>query len=187
MSVENPEIQTAITKLLRAGFQVSPATLQMLQGAPNPQQIVDKFLASDIVHPTDTPVLEPTHFDLHKEKPLETKTEEPLQDPESPQLTHPRFKAEGVKTRIKIRKDPTPQLQSKGTVEDFISNFQDRYSRLRDIISQRVDGKGVININEVEEGNNIQEKGKTATVKIVGLITSKTTTKSGNIALELED
>ena len=187
LSVKNSDVQTAITKLLRAGFQVSPATLQMLQTASNPQQTVDKFLASDIVHPTDTPVLEPLHFDLPKEKPLEPEKEEPMQDPQPPQLTHPRFQAEGVKTRIEIRKDPTPQLQSKGTVEDFVSNFQDRYYRLRDIISQRVDGKGVIDINEVSEGNNIQEKGKVATVKIVGLITSKNTTKSGNIALELED
>jgi len=188
VSVEKSNVQTAITKLLRSGFQVSPATLQMLQTVSNPQQIVDRFLASDKVHPTENPVLEPIHFDFPQEKPEESKQEEELlKDPHTPQLTHPRFQAEGVKTRIEVRKDPTPQLQSKGTVEDFVSNFQDRYYRLRDIITQRVDGKGVIDINEVTEKNNTQEKGKSPIAKIVGLVTNKTPTKSGNIALELED
>jgi len=93
--------------------------------------------------------------------------------------------AEDVKADIQILKDPTPELQSKGTIDDFTHNFQDRYFRLRDIIAQRVDGKGITDIQYVNETSDSKSKEKT--VKIIGMVSNKTSTKSGNIALQVED
>ena len=187
MPATNTNVQNAISKLLKAGFQISPETLSMLQTVTNPQQIVDRFLALKIVHPTETPVLEPLHFQPPPKEQAET-IEEASQINQELRISKPtRSKkiAEEVKADIQVLKDPTPNLQSKGTIDDFTHNFQDRYYRLRDIIAQRVDGRGILDIQNLTESNN--SKGKEQTVKIVGIVTNKNPTKSGNIALEVED
>jgi DNA polymerase II small subunit len=183
----NSNVQKAISKLLRAGFQISPETLSMLQSTKNPHQIVDRFLALSAVHPSETPVLEPIHF-----QPPPKEQAEPIdegnqisQELQIPKSTSSKRIAESVKTDIQILKDPTPDLQSKGTIDDFTHNFQDRYYRLRDIIAQRVDGRGILDIQSLTESND--SKGKESTVKIIGIVSNKTPTKSGNIALEVED
>ncbi|MFX1576449.1 MAG: DNA-directed DNA polymerase II small subunit [Promethearchaeota archaeon] len=184
---KEPNVQKAISKLLKAGFQISPETLDMLQSEKTPQQIVDRFLASDLIHPSDTPVLEPSHFQSPVHEP--TKTDSPKgkndQELQIPKPTSSKRLAEGIKADIQVLKDPTPELKSKGTIDDFSKNFLDRYYRLRDIISQRVDGKGIIDIKYASETNKSQVKEKT--VKIIGIVTNKTPTRSGNIALEVED
>ncbi|MHA2405935.1 MAG: hypothetical protein ACXACH_04205, partial [Candidatus Hermodarchaeia archaeon] len=187
MPVTNPNVQKAISKLLKAGFQISPETLSMLQSEKNPHQMVDRFLALSAVHPTETPVLEPIHFQpppKEKTEPIE-EGNQISQELQIPKSTSSKRIAEDVKTDIQIIKDPTPELQSKGTIDDLSHNFQDRYYRLRDIIAQRVDGRGILDIQSLTEPND--SKGKDKTVKIVGMVSNKTLTKSGNIALEVED
>ncbi len=186
MSTIDPNLQKVIAKLIKAGFQISPETLAMLQSEKNPNFIVDRFLASANVHPTETPILEPSHFQTPKQEQMKS-IEEAKDTTESPipQSTGQKKIAEDIKADIQIIKDPSPELQSKGTIDDFIKNFQDRYFRLRNIIAQRVDGRGIIDIEYVAQPND--SKGKERAVKIIGIITNKTLTKSGNIALEVED
>ena len=139
MQEENPDVQNAIAKLLKAGFQISPATLEMLKTESNPEQLVVELLASKEIHPAETPVLEPSHFQTLQSLPS-ISSPEPDKSQEKPPVPHITSKAlaESVKARIEILKDPTPELQGKGTIEDFVTNFQNRYFRLRDIITQRV-------------------------------------------------
>ncbi len=188
MSTEETNVQTAVAKLIKAGFQISPETLDMLQKEPNPNQIVDTFLSTNKIHPLETPVLKPTHFQLPRIEPPEI-TKEKDAKPTKPitQPTKKRQPAEGIKSEIKILKDPTPELRGKGTIDDFLSNFQDRYYRLRDILSQRVDGKGIIDIQDAMKSKKNTTNDKDRTIKIVGQVTKKTMTKSGNIAIELDD
>lgn len=187
MSENDSKVQNAVSKLLKAGFQISPATLVMLQSEKNPKQIVDRFLSSDAFHPTETPVLEPFHFQPPQQEPTELSQEAVTisQELQISQPTSSKKIAESVKADIRVIKDPTPELQSKGTIEDFTANFLDRYYRLRDIFAQRVDGRGITDIRDVAATHNIKDK--TSSVKIIGLVTNKTMTKSGNIALEVED
>jgi DNA polymerase II small subunit len=181
------KIQTAITKLIKAGFQISPKALEMLKEQNRPDQFVDIFLAAEKVHPAETPILEPTHFLDFQEDKTQLQTEKPdTKTRKPPQLTAPTPIAESVKSDIQILKDPTPEMQGKGTLEDFHQTFQDRYYRLRKIITQRVDGKGVADIRQVQK--EVKNAGdKPTTVKIVGIVTTKYLTKRGNIAMELED
>ena len=185
MPVINPNVQKAISKLLKAGFQISPETLDMLQSSKNPNQVVDRFLALNVVHPTETPILEPNHFQPPHKEPTEPIEKDllPNQELQIPKSTISKRIAEDVTTDIQILKDPTPELQSQGTIDDFTHNFLDRYYRLRDIIAQRVDGRGILDIRKLTETNSSKEQ----IVKIVGMVTNKTLTKSGNIALEVED
>ncbi len=189
--VSDPEqkVQEAISRLLRAKFQISPETLIMLKDAEDPQGIVDRFLAENEISPKEIPVLEPLHL---KEKPIDemslketqpTKSEKPI----LPSVSSKEAIAKDIATDIKVLKDPSPDLVSKGTLEDFVANFQDRYKRLRNIITQRLDGKGVIDIQEALRGNGTSGGKLGNTVKIVGMVTSKVPTKSGNVVIELED
>jgi len=183
-----PEVKMAISRLLDAGFQISPATLKMLQENKNPTNMVDKFLIFQQVQPQEILVLEPEHFAPSIQ---ENKTDE-LQLKDVPSEKQPRkiteiIPAQNLKEEIKILKDPTPEMRSQGTFEDLLSNFQDRYYRLRDVISQRIDGKGVIDIQDAISSNATKKTEKNGTAKIVGMVTNKTSTKNGNLALNLDD
>jgi DNA polymerase II small subunit len=185
---DETNVQKAVAKLIKAGFQISPDTLDILQKDQNPNQLVDTFLSTNRIHPSDTPVLKPAHFHTTRiEQPETTEEKDTTTKEPTTQLTSKRQPAENVKSEIKILKDPTPKLQGKGTIDDFLSNFQDRYYRLRDIISQRRDGKGIIDIQEAMKAKKNTANDKNQTVKIVGQVTKKTTTKSGNIAIGLDD
>jgi DNA polymerase II small subunit len=92
-----------------------------------------------------------------------------------------------LEAKLEIRRDPTPDLASQGTLEEFVANFEDRYRRLRQIITLRVDGKGVVDIrNLAGEGQKGTTEGR-STVKVVGLVANRGHTKTGNLLLELED
>ncbi|MFX1566397.1 MAG: DNA-directed DNA polymerase II small subunit [Promethearchaeota archaeon] len=187
MSTNDSDVQKAISKLIKAGFQISPETLSMLQIENNPHQMVVHFLASKTVHPSDTPILEPSHFRPAVQEKTETTHEDGIVGEELhiPKPSATKRIAETVNSDIKIIKDPTSELQSKGTIDDFMKNFRDRYFRIRDIISQRVDGKGVVDIKFASEMK--ESKAKEKGVKIVGIVNNKSLTRSGNIALEVED
>ena len=188
-SIVHPDdkVQTAITKLIKAGFQISPKALDLIIQQPSPVKFVNTFLASERVHPAETPVLEPIHFTEFQGNKMPLTLGEPvLTRLEIPHLTSTKPIAEGIKADIKVLKDPTSEMRGKGTLEDFHQTFQDRYNRLRRIITQRVDGKGVVDIRQVQKGLN-SAGDKPPTVKVVGIVTTKYLAKSGNIALELED
>jgi DNA polymerase II small subunit len=183
-----PEVRSAISRLLDAGFQISPETLKMLQEHENPTHIVDEFLINKQVRPQEITILEPKHFfHSNKEDTVERKQlMDIVTEPQHP-LKEKTITAQDMKDDIVIIKDPTQELKSKGTIEDFLSNFQDRYYRLRDVISHRIDGKGIIDIQDATGSAVKDKRSHNATVKIVGLVTSKTYTKGGNIVLNLED
>ena len=182
----DPELRSAITKLLEAGFQISPATLQFLQQQENPISMIQQFLEQIEHHPQDTNILEPNHFELviHEKK---KEPEEVPQGDELPTVSAESTSAQTITADIKIMKDPTPELASQGTFTDFVANFKDRYYRLRNILTNRVDGTGIVDIKEALKSSNEGTTERRKTVKIVGIITNKMPTKSGNIAIELED
>ncbi|MFX0169321.1 MAG: DNA-directed DNA polymerase II small subunit [Candidatus Hodarchaeota archaeon] len=181
------KVQTAITRLLKAGFQISPQAVDVLKEHPYPDQFIDAFLKAEKVHPAEIPVLEPTHFIDFKKEQRSPSLDEPIsQEVKTPQLTSSTAIAENVKPDIQILKDPTSEMQGTGTIEDFHQTFQDRYYRLRHIITQRVDGKGVVDIDQARMSTRKATEAK-PTVKIVGIVTTKLQTRSGNISLELED
>ena len=180
------KVQSAIAQLIKAGFQISPETLEFLKEQTRPEQFVNTFLAAEKVHPAETPVLEPKHFtESSEDKPPQTQADS-IAKPELPKITATKAVAESVNADIQILKDPTPEMKGKGTLEDFQQTFYDRYNRLCQIITQRVDGKGVVEIRQVQkEAKSVRDK--PPTVKVVGIVTTKYLTKSGNIAIELED
>lgn len=183
------KLRAAVARLLEAGFQISPTTLQMLRDQGDPGSLVNRFLAENRLQPLQASILEPHHFASHTATRAEGKTE----GEELPSLL-PSTKQQEVilipqetEAKLEVLRDPTPELASQGTFEDFVANFQDRYRRLRQIFTQRVDGKGVVDIRDLGGGVRKGTDERSSTVKIVGMVANKSQTKSGNLVLELED
>jgi DNA polymerase II small subunit len=189
--VEESELRlrAAVARLLEAGFQISPITLQMLRSQQDPDDVVNRFLAQNKLQPLRASILEPHHFASHD--PIgpgeQIQSEDvglvlPLTKQQETVAVH-----QQLEPQLEVRSDPTPELASQGTLEEFVANFRDRYRRLRQIITQRVDGKGVVDISSLsgEAGKRTDERSSTA--KIVGLVGRKAQTKTGNLILELED
>lgn len=182
-------LQTAIKRLVDAGFQVSPLLLGMLKSQKYPNEIVRRFLEDTSIQPQETPVLTPEHispFIPMNPDAVHTKTGlHPLEKElaENDSIT----RAREVEKEIHVFKDPTRELKSQGTIEDFLANFRDRYDRLKRIITQRVDGKGIISIQATKYEQTLSKGKQDRTVKIVGMVSNKRTTKGGNLFFELED
>ena len=69
----------------------------------------------------------------------------------------------------------------KRKVQDFVQYFKRRYESLRKMLQTRQELVNVVSINRV------LNRRENDSVAIIGLVSNKTTTKKGNIMLELED
>ena len=182
-------LRAAVARLLEAGFQISPTTLEMLRSQGDPGSVVNRFLAENKLQPSQASILEPHHFASHTATRTEEKqeSEDILSVLPSTRQQETKVVPQKTEVRLEVLTDPTPELTSQGTLEEFVANFQDRYRRLRQIITQRVDGKGVVDIRDLGGGVRKGTNERSSTTKVVGLVASKAQTKSGNLVLDLED
>ncbi len=88
--------------------------------------------------------------------------------------------AEDVAADIKVEQDTGAQIDSSGTVADFINYFQDRFRRMERLLRQRIDVKTATSIQEAlkTQGNNH--------IKMVCMITERRESKFRTI-LTVED
>ncbi|MEM3841667.1 MAG: DNA-directed DNA polymerase II small subunit [Candidatus Micrarchaeaceae archaeon] len=75
-----------------------------------------------------------------------------------------------------------PVERAEGTVNDFIMYFRSRLKKIKSILGSRLNGSGIINSLE-----SLKEFASGKQVAIAGIVTSKITTKNGNIMVVLED
>ena len=79
---------------------------------------------------------------------------------------------------VKILSSPMITSQ-KLEVKDFVRHFRNRYNFLKGLIQQRPDLEGLTSIDKINHNKR--------TFSIIGIVNSKTVTKSKNIILEVED
>jgi DNA polymerase II small subunit len=91
-----------------------------------------------------------------------------------------RYLAKDIDAKFEVIFNPTGVIKSKGTLDDFINYFIDRYKRIYNIIIKRGDIENISKLSKIPSGKDKQ-------VHIIGMVTSIQKTKSGNILLELED
>ena len=95
-----------------------------------------------------------------------------------------RFKpvAKDYAEQIQIIKDPNSDLFTSGSIEDFIAQYKDRFTRLKEVLLQNPEVKSVIPINQV---NGQYSSGD---VNIIGMVTDKKPARKGStIKFSLED
>ncbi|RLI01965.1 DNA-directed DNA polymerase II small subunit [Candidatus Bathyarchaeota archaeon] len=94
----------------------------------------------------------------------------------SKEVYHP--PAKDVEAKIEVLKDPSKSISSGESLSDFLSYFRDRFKRLTKILSERLDVKGSLPIEDALK--------KSGRVKVIGLISEKIVT-SRRIVFRIED
>jgi len=88
--------------------------------------------------------------------------------------------AKEVEAQIKVLDDPTGELCTTGTIEEYMEYFQDRFRRLQKLLKQRIDAKDATTISEALKAPTNSK------VKIIGMVTEKRESKQRTF-LRIED
>lgn len=79
---------------------------------------------------------------------------------------------------VAVTKDITGKSRGTGEIEDFSSLFRDRYTKLRDILSQRVKARPIKSLTSRRGSEN---------VGVIGMVRETRTSNNGNPLVEVED
>jgi len=181
-------LEKAISAAIRAGYQVDKATFDFMSTLPN---IVDpqELMMSVIRQMEDLPE-KPMFVDSVL---LKSEAEKRLREFESerPKFAEPSSTEEGkaalfqpyakeVNSDLKVIEDPTHNIQSGATLQDYTDYFRDRFRRVSRLLRQRLDVREATSIPEALKSSN---KRKT---KIICIVMEKRESKRG-IFLSVED
>ena len=186
----NRDVKQAIVLLTQKGFQLEVAAFEKLFEKENPCEIVEKLI-KHLEETPETPVfitrkmLEELEVDVQpKQEAIPQQKEE-----ESPSTSIKRTSigalswrpyAKDVDAKLEIVVDPSEQLSSGGSIENFVEYIRDRYARLERILKRRMDVQGAMSISE---GINAP---RGSDVKVIGMITQKRE-RGRSIFMEIED
>ncbi len=197
-----------LQRLIRSGFQVTPDALEYIMNQESPAQVVESLVSkwgseenvgvlisleqvqSCIVGQVASPAARDTPAEIPKAT-NESAAAETLQEYVQPN--------ESNGESVEILKNPSPAaVGSAGTVDDFLALFTDRFQRIKKIYMARVDTRGAVSIESLK-----QKKDDTRHLKrlygagvmaeplpsymIIGMVKSKSVSRSGNVIIELED
>jgi DNA polymerase II small subunit len=88
--------------------------------------------------------------------------------------------AKEVDAQIRVLEDPTAEVCTTGSIEEYLEYFQDRFRRLQKFLRQRMDVKDATSIS------NALDAPTNAKVKVIGMITDKKESKQRTF-LRIED
>ena len=148
-----------IETFLKKGFLVSSELLNQIKDIENIPSITDLLKTCQANESIITPI------DV-----INTTGEAKLKEPE------PKENGANIKIVYSYREDP-----KKREPQDFVDHFNNRYKSIEKILKQRQELKGTLSINKI---SNKKEK---ENISIIGIVSSKHTTKNGNLMLLVED
>ena len=138
-------------------FIQRPFLEELLKSAESAKEIVNEQLAS---FPSETPDTETNRI---------TEGKAPF---------HPY--ALGIESEMRTIEDPGSQIETGGTIEDFLGYFQDRFKQLERLLRQRMDVKGAASvIDAVKALPNTR-------LKLIGMVTERRESKQKTF-LTVED
>ncbi|MCS7109323.1 MAG: metallophosphoesterase [Candidatus Micrarchaeota archaeon] len=95
---------------------------------------------------------------------------------------HPTAKEYGHDFKIFRDHDVTGRSKSKGEIEDFVKYFNDRYRKIRELFISRPNNK--FPLIDIEKFGDVKIGD---TVRVVGIVSSKSVTKNKHLMLQIED
>lgn len=193
---EKEKLQKAVDLTIAAGYQLNKDAfefLNMLATTEDPALFIAKAI-HQIEKLQDKPFFIDKRFlqelvspsGLSKEvvnQELETHETEELQTTSDQAITgktafHPY--AKDVEANVRIVEDPGSQISSGGTIEDYVSYFQDRFRQLERLLRQRMDVKSAASVIDAVKAQ------ATSKLKIIGMLTEKRESKQKTF-LTIED
>ncbi len=181
-------LQRAISFTIASGYQLNEEAFNFLNIVSKTQDPIK--LMELVIKKTETLADKPLFInrdfleEVTKELFTEVKEEKP------PQLSPPlpiieakkvfHSYAKGIDSSIKVIDDPTEHICTSGSLEEYLEYFQDRFKRLRKLLSRRMDTKDAMAISAALKAS-VNSK-----LKIIGMITQRRESKR-RIFLKLED
>ena len=82
------------------------------------------------------------------------------------------------KLGVKVLSSP-PEEGKKYVVQDFVNFYRERFSKMRELIRNRRELRGLVSINKVSNASK--------TTSVIGIVSDKRITKNNNLLFEIED
>lgn len=160
-----------LKKLTSKNTLLSPDALDYLHDADNPQGLIDNLIetSEELPFPVGRDVL--ASFVEVEDSEISRNKKDRTDDSSSTPICYD--------DNINILKDITGNSTCTGEFDEFTSYFNDRFERLKSIISRRREANGIFDIRRVKK-----RKGK---AKIIGIVSQINDTANGNKIFNLED
>ncbi len=187
-----------VSKFVECGVNLHPEVLAEIKRSPNREEVINRLI--NIAREESASVLTPDKLSKLKE---EQETESPKAGEEisttsenknfglsnsseyrSVVLKHSRRRLSqeyDSELRIKREWDITKKSYCEGSIESFVSYFNNRFERLAKLLKYRTALRESVAIELIKSSRYSGE------VKFIGMVTDIRTSKKGNLILELED
>ncbi len=197
-----------LKKLVSSGYQVSPDALDYITSLDDPEDIV-QILSDESVFTKIPSVIsreflisileKPSHVESIMIDEPEVEAPEPFTELEVEKVEPDRESESPSEERIRIIKNPEfDKVGSAGTVEDFLALFNDRFNRIKRIYMSRIDTQAALSPGiakmqryDARRSKMLSKEGgkaqKRVSQTVLGIVTSKSVSRSRNIIIELED
>ena len=193
---EHEKLQKAVELTIAAGYQLNKDAFEFLNTLATTEDpgllivkaihqieklqekpfFIDKRLLQELVSP-------PSASKTLTNQELETQgTQEQYKTPDQGITGKTPFHpyAKDVEANVKIVEDPGSQISSGGTIEDYVSYFQDRFRQLERLLRQRMDVKSAASVMDAVKAQ------ASSKLKIIGMLTEKRESKQKTF-LTIED
>jgi len=187
-------LQRAISNTMEAGYQLDKEAftfLETLSKTEDPVELMEK-----VVKKVEALAQKPLFIDRNfleelaeeEEKTPEAQTQ-PLPSIPTQSLSQIPYEsrkeafkpyAKEVGAQIRVLDDPTSQVCSRGTIEEYREYFQDRFRRLQKLLRQRFDTRDATSITEALNAP------KNSRLKIIAMVTEKKESKQTTL-MRVED
>ena len=166
--------RSAVVRMVTAhGFNVEPAAVERLQSMPDPASTIESALAA---LPSDAIKL--TLNDLPEENgnPLVSTGDQP-ENATTAAGSAGEISGDSHQ-ELTISGDITGKSTGTGSYDDFVTLFRDRYTKLANMISGRVQHRSIRSLGDLRGGTELG---------IIGMVNDIRSTKNGHWLIELED
>ncbi|MFQ6095964.1 MAG: hypothetical protein ACE5NN_07460, partial [Candidatus Bathyarchaeia archaeon] len=178
-------LQRAVSTAIKAGYQLNKETFNFLKTLPRTMDL--EMLIKNVVREMESLQEKTLFIDLNI---LENEARKMIPTLEEKADTVPavaqtskvilRPYAKDIEADLKVIEDPTDEVQTTGTLEDYMEYFRDRFRRMSRLLRQRMDVKDAVSLFEASKFPN------GARAKIICIISEKRETRRG-IILTVED
>ena len=199
---DTARLQKAVALTIAAGYQLDKEAfdfLNLLSAAEDPAKIM-QMAVQKIIELDENPlfigrnfleqllqkselsngaVAQPLEGELQVEKsPAAIQEAQTFRITEAKRPFHPYAKE--IESKLNIIEDPSGKLNTEGTIDDYLTYFQDRFKRIEKLLRQRMDVKSASSVIDALKAQ------PSSRFKIIGMVTEKRESK-GKTILNIED
>jgi len=187
-------LQRAVSNTIQAGYQLDTEAftlLETLSKTEDPVELMERAIKKAEAL-TQKPIFIGRNLLeelIEKEKTPKMETELKFSIPPSPSMSQLQYEsrkeafkpyAKDVDAQITVIEDPTDEVNTTGTVEEYLEYFKDRFKRLQKLLRQRMDIRDATTISEAFKAP------ANSRLKILGMITERRESKQRTF-LRIED